>query len=264
MRAFFAKGTASTKADDSVPFLVNNCGYYRDLQRDLTVSRPEGRDDYQIIFVSRGTLIANGTEVRSGGAYIFTPGQKQEYVYLAESKCLYYWVHFCGYESHKIAEKCNAKGFFPSFSDSSETEMTFRMLVSAFENNMPRSDLLSVGCVLSLLSLITAKNANASPFRRAEVRLKDCRDDVRISLLAQNYGMSEAHFIRSFKRYHGLTPRAYALKYRMEQAKSLLSSSDMQICDIADACGFSDALYFSRAFKRFTGLSPRDYRRNSV
>lgn len=78
MRAFFAKGTASTKADDSVPFLVNNCGYYRDLQRDLTVSRPEGRDDYQIIFVSRGELIANGEEVRSGGAYIFTPGQKQD------------------------------------------------------------------------------------------------------------------------------------------------------------------------------------------
>lgn len=112
MRAFFAKGTASTKADDSVPFLVNNCGYYRDLQRDLTVSRPEGRDDYQIIFVSRGELIANGEEVRSGGAYIFTPGQKQEYVYRAENKCLYYWVHFCGIRKSENSGKLRSKRTF--------------------------------------------------------------------------------------------------------------------------------------------------------
>lgn len=157
MRAFFAKGTASTKADDSVPFLVNNCGYYRDLQRDLTVSRPEGRDDYQIIFVSRGELIANGEEVRSGGAYIFTPGRSRN-TFIARRQVLYYWVHFCGYESRKIAENCGAKGLFSSFSDSSETERTFRLLVSAFENNMPRSELLSVGCVLSLLSLITRRS----------------------------------------------------------------------------------------------------------
>lgn len=118
---------------------------------------------------------------------------------------------------------------------------------------MPRSELLSVGCVLSLLSLITAGAANASPFRRAEVRLKDCRDDVKISLLAGDYGMSEAPFHPLVQSYNGLTPRAYALKYRMEQAKSLLSSSDMQIGDIAEACGFSDALYFSRAFKNSPG-----------
>ena len=161
-------------------------------------------------------------------------------------------------------EDCGAKGCFSSFPDSSEAERTFRLLISAFENNMPRSELLSVGCVLTLLSLITVKKANASPFRRAEVRLKDCRDDVKISELAENYGMSEEHFIRSFKSYNGLTPRAYALKFRMEQAKSLLSSSDMRIGDISEACGFYDALYFSRAFKKYTGLSPRDYRRKSV
>ena len=264
MHAFFAKGTAATKADYNVPFLVNNCGYYRDLQKNLTVSRPKGREDYQIIIVSRGTLIVSGAEIHAGGAYIFTPGQSQEYVYCAENKCLYYWVHFCGYESRKTVEDCGAKGCFSSFPDSSEAERTFRLLISAFENNMPRSELLSVGCVLTLLSLITVKKANASPFRRAEVRLKDCRDDVKISELAENYGMSEEHFIRSFKSYNGLTPRAYALKFRMEQAKSLLSSSDMRIGDISEACGFYDALYFSRAFKKYTGLSPRDYRRKSV
>ncbi|HCY52043.1 MAG TPA: hypothetical protein DHU65_04990 [Clostridiales bacterium] len=262
MRAFFAKETTPTKADNSVPFFINNCGFYRNPEHDLTVSRPRGREDYQIIFVSRGTLIANGTEIHSGGAYIFEPGQKQEYIYRAENKSMYYWVHFCGYESRKIVESCGAKGSFLSISDYAETERTFRLMVTAFENNISGRELLSVGCVLSLLALITDKTTKGSPFRRAEQQLRNCCDDVKISRLAENFGMSEAHFIRSFKSYNGVTPRAYALMCRIEHAKMLLSSTDMRIGYIAEACGFSDALYFSRAFKKITGSSPRDYRRN--
>ena len=261
MRAFFAKGTTSTKAVDGVPFFINNCGYYYDLKYNVNILRPEGRDDYQLIFVARGKLIVNGTEICSGGAYVFVPGERQEYSYVAENKCLYYWVHFCGFESGKAVKNSGAAGRFPVCPYCVEAEQTFRMLVSSYENNMPHCEQLSVGCVLSLLALVSDKAANYSPFRRAELRLQNCLDDVKICELAESFGMSEAHFIRSFKKYNGLTPRAYALKYRMEQAKMLLSSSDIRVSDVANLCGFPDALYFSRVFKKYSGCAPLDYRR---
>lgn len=261
MRAFFAKGTDQTKADYSVPLLVNNCGYYRDLERDVCVSRPKGRQDYQLIFVARGTLEICGRELRDGDAYVFLPGEKQEYVYKADCKCSYYWAHFCGSYSRELARDYGLKGLYSPQRNASEVERVFRLMVAAYEDDLKSKELVSTGCLLTLLALVSDLGASGSPFKRAEQRLKDCRDDVSIAQLARSQNMSEAHFIRSFKSYNGLTPRAYALKYRMEQAQSLLSDSDMSVGEIAAACGYADSLYFGRLFKKYIGLSPCEYRK---
>lgn len=46
----------------------------------------------------------------------------------------------------------------------------------------------------------------------------------------------------------------------MEQAKELLLGTDLNITEIAEACGFADLFYFSRMFKKRVGSSPRAYR----
>ena len=40
----------------------------------------------------------------------------------------------------------------------------------------------------------------------------------------------------------------------------MLTSTEIKIADIADACGFAEASTFNRAFKRWFGQSPSDYR----
>ena len=72
--------------------------------------------------------------------------------------------------------------------------------------------------------------------------------------------MGEAHFTRLFKRYYGKAPVEFAIRLRIEQAKSMLRETDMKIKAIADATGYSDALYFSRLFKKACGCSPSEYR----
>lgn len=48
---------------------------------------------------------------------------------------------------------------------------------------------------------------------------------------------------------------------RMENAKDLLLSRDLNMEQIAEMVGFLNESYFSKVFKRYTGLSPTQYRR---
>ena len=66
-----------------------------------------------------------------------------------------------------------------------------------------------------------------------------------------------------FKKYLGKTIFAMLYDIRMENAKELLSSSDLPLNIIAQRVGFEDASYFSKAFKRYTGYSPKYYRKQT-
>ena len=46
-----------------------------------------------------------------------------------------------------------------------------------------------------------------------------------------------------------------------EDAKKMLEDTDYLIQDIAEQCGYDDALTFSKAFRQLFGVSPRGYRK---
>ena len=94
--------------------------------------------------------------------------------------------------------------------------------------------------------------------------LRDPKNRSTVTELSELYNMSEGHFIRQFKVYTGYTPLEYRAMKRMENAKSLLSGTDMSVSDISESLGFDDPLYFSRVFKKNTGISPREYRKKYV
>ena len=89
-------------------------------------------------------------------------------------------------------------------------------------------------------------------------------DKATVAELAEMYNMSEGHFIRQFKSFTGYTPLEYRSRKVVENAKSLLSGTDMPITDISESLGFEDPLYFSRVFKKNAGMSPREYRKKFI
>ena len=48
---------------------------------------------------------------------------------------------------------------------------------------------------------------------------------------------------------------------RLEKAKSLITSSDKSLTEIALQCGYEESSYFSKSFKQFYGTSPSDFRK---
>lgn len=65
-----------------------------------------------------------------------------------------------------------------------------------------------------------------------------------------------------FKKEMGITPLEYMTNLRMKKAETLLSamwSREYSVSEVAQLCGYEDALYFSRVFKKHYGCSPSTF-----
>jgi AraC family transcriptional regulator len=82
-------------------------------------------------------------------------------------------------------------------------------------------------------------------------------EEISLSAIANEVGMSQHYFSRLFKKSTGITPYQYVLKARIEQAKKLLLQSQLSIAEIALEVGFASQSHFTQSFKRFTGVTPR-------
>lgn len=85
-------------------------------------------------------------------------------------------------------------------------------------------------------------------------------EEIRLSDIAAEIGLSPYTALRQFRTATGKTPHAYILEIRLEHAKRLLRDRRIPIQSVGAASGFRDAAYFSRFFKSKTGLSPSEYR----
>jgi len=78
--------------------------------------------------------------------------------------------------------------------------------------------------------------------------------------LADYCGYSSSKFNAWFKESMGVTPHAYILYLKVEQAKEQLRTTDKTITEIAHNLCFNSSDYFSSVFKKYTGMTPTQYR----
>ena len=90
---------------------------------------------------------------------------------------------------------------------------------------------------------------------------KDLSGKFILKEYARDAGMSCEHLIRIFGQRFGITPQAFRLKIRLEEASRLLRWSDLSIKEIAAMVGFADQYSFSNRFKQYSRASPSDFRR---
>jgi AraC family transcriptional regulator len=84
-------------------------------------------------------------------------------------------------------------------------------------------------------------------------------DDVSLSDLALEAGLSKFHFSRLFKDAIGVTPHQYVLRRRIDQAARTLQRGNVSIAQVAHRFGFSDQSHFTRMFKRIKGVTPKQF-----
>lgn len=77
---------------------------------------------------------------------------------------------------------------------------------------------------------------------------------------ADHIAVSSGYLSAIFKKENDVNFNAYLTGLRMDEAKRLLSTTDMNIYDIAYETGHANPHYFSISFKKSTGQSPSDYR----
>ena len=265
MECFYARGKNSTDFSSEMPMHINNCGYMRKLEKDVSICRPGGRSDYHLLFNASGEIIVNGEVLTEGDAYLVLPWEKQEYTYISKENAIYYWIHFSGTKIPEMLERLSLKGGrFSLLESKGETEDILRRIIKSVSESWESMEEYAVGQFYALMALLSAPCRSKNPFLKAIKRLSTPKDKATVAELAEMYNMSEGHFIRQFKSFTGYTPLEYRSRKVVENAKSLLSGTDMPITDISESLGFEDPLYFSRVFKKNAGMSPREYRKKFI
>lgn len=83
---------------------------------------------------------------------------------------------------------------------------------------------------------------------------------VSIKDAAQHVGMNRAAFCKFFRRNFDCTFITFLNRFRIDNTRRLLASTELSVAEIAYRSGFNNLPYFNRTFKSATGLSPKAYR----
>ncbi len=79
--------------------------------------------------------------------------------------------------------------------------------------------------------------------------------------LLEEIGLGRSQFHALFVKAYGLTPKAHYTRRRLEEARKLLSHTDLSVKEIGFQLGFRHASHFSLWFKKETGHTCSRYRR---
>lgn len=85
--------------------------------------------------------------------------------------------------------------------------------------------------------------------------------DPTIADLARECDLSPSYFARAFRQTTGMPPYRWVMKQRVERAKELISKGEMELVEVALACGFADQSHLNRTFMRFAGSTPGQWRK---
>lgn len=85
---------------------------------------------------------------------------------------------------------------------------------------------------------------------------------LRLESLADKFNYSSNYLSSLFKRETGESLQQYILKYKLKLIQNRLQFSDMNLAQITQEFGFTDASHFNKLFKKYHGTSPSTFRNN--
>jgi AraC family transcriptional regulator len=99
--------------------------------------------------------------------------------------------------------------------------------------------------------------------RAKEYMRSNLTHSLSLEQIAQECGLSRAHFARNFKNNTGVSAHEWLQCLRIDQAKHLLADYNQTLAQVALGCGFADQSHFTRVFKNVVGMTPGMWRRMS-
>ena len=85
------------------------------------------------------------------------------------------------------------------------------------------------------------------------------KDLVKVNAIAEAFHLSPNYVGIYIKKHLGISLQHYILKTKVKMAESLLKQSNLNINEIAEKLGFTDAAHFTKTFKKHTGKIPSEY-----
>ena len=94
--------------------------------------------------------------------------------------------------------------------------------------------------------------------------LQHMEQRITIEELSKQYLINQTTLKNVFKSVYGTSIAAHIKEHRMRQAAYMLTESNMNIAEIAQAVGYDSQSKFTTAFKAYFKVLPREYRKNKT
>lgn len=243
-----------------------------------TLSWNKGRtlNDFYMIFISKGegvfeSALTLPTDITAGTCFFLYPGIWHRYKPNVKSGWEEYWVGFNGIYAQQLmsADFFKKKDPFINVGLNKELLVFFRKLIETADT-ISKGYLQSIaGITLQILGLANAISMHqeydndpiGKLILKATFLLQDSLDQqMDMEKLARQLPMGYSSFRKAFKKNTGESPNQYHLNLRLNRAKDLLTSTALNINEVADQTGFDSVFYFSKLFKKKNGMSPKFYR----
>lgn len=264
--------------DTSQPLIVCSCGIQRPSSTEkLQTFRPLGRLDYQLLYIASGKshFFFHGKEqiVSAGHMVLIQPQQEQHYEYYGAENPEVFWVHFTGNDVENILQKYQIPMDEPIFFSGVSPAYShhFKEMIYELQNHKTGFEELLCMYLQQILLLVQRtrqeERPNLSTYIQEEMEYArryfddHYNEPISIQEYAKSRNMSVCYFQRNFKHILGFTPVQYLLTIRVDNAASLLETTDYSMAEIAAIVGYEDPLYFSRLFRKIKGMSPSHYRK---
>lgn len=250
-------------------FRTFSCGHNHH-ENGKACDRELGWYDYQLIYMISGTgnFTIDGIHhaVSCGDIILIPPNvpHKYSYDYSPDFEC--YWVHFDGdvvaqlFKSLKLTKHVMQVGIHNSLIN------IMSHILKEFSSILPFNQYMCATYTLQALYMVARYNSPPTEVPTAMVaratRMMNVSYNLNLPIktYADECGVSVNHFLRVFKKATGVSPVEYVNALRIENARSLISTTKYPIKTISEMVGIHDQYYFSRLFKKLVGSSPSEFR----
>ena len=106
----------------------------------------------------------------------------------------------------------------------------------------------------------TELSAEARVARAESVAAQSLHLGFDVNHMARAAGYDRSYFSQLYKRIRGRSAKEFLAGLRVEEAKRLLTATDLTIRDIAAQLGYSEPMVLTRVFRRYVGQTPAAWR----
>ncbi len=251
-------------------------GYYPDAQYHYR-ERKDGIDQSILIYCTAGkgiVWIGQKSFSVDADSYIIIPAGKSHLYYSDEfHPWSIYWLHFTGKKAQYFYNYGSRVINIDKGKDSRINSRIgifhdiFRNLERGFGVdtleyvNLCLAYLLASFIHIDQFRLVNKAYENDSVNKSINYMLENITRNIRLNDLANEVGLSVAHYSRLFFAKTAQSPINYFNQLKMQRACQLLNLSNLSIGEVARETGYQDQFHFSRVFKKIIGVSPREYRK---
>ena len=180
-------------------------------------------------------------------------------------------IRLCDYEIHMIdkifSEAEEVLTFFPQESPIKGQTLKSEMSIYRLQHLKKQIELFLIEIfnrttpfdAQDILNFKREKSVTEANEKIIKCLTENIEKPLNLEQISKLTGISVTHMKRTFKKQHDGGIIDYFILMKIDEAKRMITETELSFTEISDSLGFGSSAYFSRTFKNKTGLTPSGY-----